>query len=60
MMKKPELKFPEDRNIQGLYSHLRACESFWTLKARVDLAIFREQKELKKERVKNQKNQSTT
>ena len=31
-----------EREIQGLFSSKDSCESFWTLKAKVDLAIFRE------------------
>ena len=31
---------PENRRIQGLYPEKNCCQSFWTLKARIDLAIF--------------------
>jgi hypothetical protein len=43
-MKKPELDLLEVNSIQGLYPVKGCCQSFWTLKARIELAVFREQK----------------
>lgn len=39
-----KIDFLESREIQGLYSFKACCESFWTLKARVDLAAFNKKK----------------
>ena len=33
------------KTIQGLYPEKNCCESFWTLKVKVDLAIFRDHTE---------------
>ena len=33
-----------ERLIQGLFAPESACQSFWTLKARVELSSFNEQK----------------
>jgi hypothetical protein len=45
---KPETKFPSDRVIQGLHDKKNAEANFWTLKAKIDLAIFRENEKEKK------------
>jgi hypothetical protein len=29
--------------IQGLYPEKNSCQSFWTLKAKIDLAVFRKE-----------------
>jgi len=34
--------FLEGREIQGLYPVKNSCQSFWTLKAKIDLAVFQE------------------
>ena len=34
----------KENTIQGLYSSYRACEKFWSLKARVELSTFKEPK----------------
>jgi len=39
-----ELLALEEKTIQGLHYVKGACESFWSLKAKIDLAIFRENK----------------
>ena len=33
-----------EKEIQGLYTSESACQSFWTLKARVELSTFKEPK----------------
>ncbi|MFH1327661.1 MAG: hypothetical protein ABIH76_02225 [Candidatus Bathyarchaeota archaeon] len=38
---KPESKNLEMVCIQGLYSPIRAHEKFWTLRARIELAVFK-------------------
>ena len=53
MMKNLEVKHvgPEIlkvKTIQGLYPEKNCCESFWTLKVKVDLAIFRDHRKEKK------------
>jgi hypothetical protein len=39
-----EIFILEKNSIQGLYSSENALQSFWSLKARVELAVFREHK----------------
>ena len=34
----------EKLEIQGLYHSENCCQSFWTLKAKIDLAIFQDHK----------------
>ena len=33
-----------ERTIQGLYQPQGACQSYWTLKAKVELSVFNEPK----------------
>ena len=43
-MMKTQVLGSSERTIQGLFAPESACQSFWTLKARVELASFKEPK----------------
>ena len=43
-----------ERLIQGLYQPHGACQSYWTLKAKVDLAIFRDHRKEKHTMIEKQ------
>ena len=36
-----------EREIQGLFSSKDSCESFWTLKAKVELSVFQDHRKEK-------------
>ena len=38
-----DLELLKDREIQGLYAFKNSCQSFWTLKAKVELSVFQRQ-----------------
>jgi len=43
-----QIRSIEQLEIQGLYPVKNSCQSFWTLKAKIELAVFQEKKEVNK------------
>ena len=44
-----ELEVSELNEIQGLYPFKNSSQSFWTLKAKIELAVFKEHKKGEKQ-----------